>query len=39
MRGLRTLRTHLQTETGPLAFVFLAIAADCAVTVYGMLIL
>jgi hypothetical protein len=39
MRVLRTLRTHLQTETGPLAFVFLAMAADCAVTVYGMLAL
>ena len=39
MRVLRSLRTHLQTETGPLAFVFVAIAADCAVTAYGMLAL
>jgi hypothetical protein len=39
MTVLRTLRTHLQTETGPLAFVFVAIAADCAVTAYGMLAL
>ena len=39
MKVLGNLRSHFRTETGPLAFVFLAIAADCAVTVYGMLIL
>jgi len=39
MTILRTLRTHLETETGLLALVFLVIAADCAVTVYGLLAL
>ncbi|WP_336490906.1 hypothetical protein [Methylobacterium nigriterrae] len=40
MAVLRTLRMQLETEaglTGLFAFVFLVIAADCAVTAYGVL--
>jgi hypothetical protein len=40
MTVLRTLHTRLETEVGLaglFAFVFLVIAADCAVTAFGLL--
>jgi hypothetical protein len=40
MAVLHTLHTRLKTETGLavlFAFVFLVIAADCAVTAFGLL--
>ncbi|WP_280526073.1 hypothetical protein [Methylobacterium soli] len=40
MADLRTLRAQLESEAGLTklyAFVFLVVAADCAVTAYGIL--